>query len=618
MDVDATSYAHHLLGMLIAISEADFVSFDLELSGIPSRMPGKPRSRGRQTIEDRYLEVKAGAEKYQILQVGLTCARFDYLANKYVLRPYNINISPLLDERLDIEREVSFQTGAVEFLLKNNFQIDLPFTRGVQYLSREEANQAKQMAYDRVDKKNIVEDLQLRDTDVDSLDFVRRVREAVTKWKASNGLSLEITTHTGLKEQPIVPVISRFEKRLVHQLVRAEFPDLVSIGRSDCIKIIDYDADREAENKRRMKSRVKEQIVKQTGFRWIIEALCGGSIDSIDPMCFAKNPQGMVIAANLDAIKGRFDRARMRLKDNQAVLVGHNMFTDLVYFYRTFIGQLPETLTEFCSAIHELFPRIVDTKYLATYNGGDLNASPTLQEIAENLEAQPLPDIVTHSAHPKYHDTQAFHEAGYDSLLTATIMLRLSTKLDALEPRTETRSIQDTNKKTSADQNSALLASHEQVHKSIKIPPAGESHNKPTLHAQPNGIEVDAFSSPIKKGKKKRKKRGGATHKSVEHRFATKNSFAALRIGDQSPENEEPTDEGVEGEGFEHIKGAWADETVTEPVSHPIDMLERQPMEIAPHFESDFWLKFGNKLRIFGTQETVLSIAPWKISEKLK
>lgn len=108
MEVDAASFPHHLLGLLINISEADFVSFDLELSGIPSRLQNKPprTGTGRYTLEERYAETREGANRYQILQVGITCARFDYIANKYVLRPYNINISPLFD--LIFER---FETG---------------------------------------------------------------------------------------------------------------------------------------------------------------------------------------------------------------------------------------------------------------------------------------------------------------------------------------------------------------------------------------------------------------------------------------------------------------------------------------------------------------------------
>lgn len=400
MDVDAISFPSRLLGMLVAISESDFISFDLELSGIATRMAG-PRGRDRQTLEERYAEVKQAAEKYQILQVGITCAKFDYLKNRYVLRPYNVNISPLVSERLDIERDITFQSGAVNFLLNHGFKMDLPFTSGVQYLSREEAKRAKEMAYNRLDKKNVIEDLQLREEDVDSLDFVRRVREAIIAWKATDAELLEVTTHTGFNEQPALLAISRFEKRLVHQLVRAEFPELVSAPRAGIIHIIHFDAVREAANTRKVKNRVKQQIATQSGFRWVIESFAQGDISSIDPFYFGRNTDGIIISVDEDGIKNRLDRAAMRLKTKQPVLVGHNMFTDLVYLYQHFIGPLPSTLAEFQHTLHELFPSIVDTKYLATCDGGDLNASPTLQEIAESLNTMPLPDIGLWTKHLK-------------------------------------------------------------------------------------------------------------------------------------------------------------------------------------------------------------------------
>jgi poly(A)-specific ribonuclease len=176
MEVDAVTYPHRLLDLLTHISEADFVSFDLELTGIPSHLPGKepwrPRVGGRNTLKDRYEETKTAADRYNILQVGVTCAKFDYQADRYILRPYNITISPLIEERLDIEREICIQSGAAAFLLNNGFDMGAPFAKGVQYLSREEAARAKQIAYDRFDKKNAVQDVQLKVEDVDSLDFV--------------------------------------------------------------------------------------------------------------------------------------------------------------------------------------------------------------------------------------------------------------------------------------------------------------------------------------------------------------------------------------------------------------------------------------------------------------
>ncbi|KAH7076221.1 ribonuclease H-like domain-containing protein [Paraphoma chrysanthemicola] len=627
MEVDAASFPHHLLGLFIHISEADFVSFDLELSGIPSRLPEKkPRpGGGRFSLEERYAETKEGADRYQILQVGITCARFDYIANHYVLRPYNINISPLLDERLDIEREISMQSGALTFLLGCGFDLAKPFTHGVQYLSREEAEFAKQATWDRLDKKNPPEDMQLKEGDVDSLDFMRRVREAITKWKASTSESLSITTHTGLKEQPLVQAISRFEKRLVHQLVRAEFPELVSIGRSECIRIVNFDPVREAENTRRIKNRVKEQIARQTGFRWIFEALTSGNVDGADPLYVNRNGGGM--GGHSYDVRDRYDRAVERLKTRQPVLVGHNMFTDIVYLYRTFVGQLPNTLQEFNDAIHDLFPKIVDTKYLATHAEGDLNASPTLQEIAESLSNQPLPSIVTHSDHSKYQEIEAFHEAGYDSLLTATIMIRLAAKLGMQRSKKDTPAPSN----SGSDKGGIAINTPEQIPEDF----IRDGREKVTKPVPLPPVENHDTSSKKKKKSKSRKKKA-KSEETQARRFQTKNIFDNLRDLDLNPDSD-ATEEDQEHNHAEdeHVMtfdaaeastttwqpqpdaapGSWADEVYVQDKTGwvPIEQSERHAMEMIPGFDKDsaFWKEFGNTLRVFGTKEAVLKIAEW-------
>ncbi|KAJ4363390.1 hypothetical protein N0V83_009683 [Neocucurbitaria cava] len=628
MEVDAASFPHHLLGLIINISEADFVSFDLELSGIPSRLPNKPpRKPGRFTLEERYAETKAGADRYQILQVGITCARFDYIANKYVLRPYNINISPLLEERLDIEREFSFQSGACSFLLNNGFDLGAPFANGVQYLSREEAQRAKQMAWDRLEKKTPIEDLQLKPEDVDSLDFLRRVREAITKWSTKTSRSsLEVTTHTGLKEQPSVQVISRFEKRLVHQLVRAEFPGLVSIGRADCILIVDFDPVREADNTHRIKKRVKEQIIRQTGFRYIFEALAqDGDFERADLINVARSSTGMTRRSDTYAVRDGYDRAVERLKTKKPVLVGHNMFTDIVYLYRTFVGELPETLQGFQDAIHKLFPKIIDTKYLATHAEGDLNASPTLEEIAKGLSKQILPSIITDADHSKYQETEAFHEAGYDSLLTATIMLRLAAKLGAERGeqlpgrKQDARPDQDEfgpAKPLSEDAQDFIRDGREKVKEPVPLPPA----------EHPRQAESNSTTSGSKR-RGKGKKKSTESKQTTNQRFQTKNVFDYLRELTLNPEAENASSSADEDSAQppgdvqpstwdanqDEPAGAWENDVFVQDKTGwvPIEQMQRQAMEFIPAFDSEFWQEFGNKLRVFGTQEAVLKIADW-------
>ncbi|KAJ8107974.1 hypothetical protein OPT61_g8498 [Boeremia exigua] len=619
MDVDGPSFPHLLPSLLTNISEADFVSFDLELSGIPSRLPKtQPRRAGRLTLEDRYAETKEGANRYQILQIGLTCAKFDYIANKYVLRPYNINLSPLLDERLDFEREISFQSGACSFLLNCGFDLGAPFARGVQYLSREEAERAKRLAYDRIDKKNPIEDLQLKDTDTESLDFVSRCREAITKWQKTPSTNLEITSSTGLPNVCATYTISRFEKRLVHQLVRAEFPDAVAIGRQNCIRILPFDPVREADNTRRIKNRVKEQTLRQTGFRWIFEALVGGEID-LDLL-------HIVGTHGANDQRDRFDRALARLKKKRPVLVGHNMFTDIVYLYRTFVGPLPDTLADFNASLHELYPKIVDTKFLATHAEGDLNASPTLEDIAKSVQEQPLPIITTHENHGKYNETEAFHEAGFDSLLTATIMLRLAAKLNS--ERSEHTPLQPTDeaalpaskpvlgrqgsaggiKLTTESKGDFVADGREKVQHSVAIPP----------------VEPDFIASGRKARKAKRKNKKAAKEEVVAHRFATKTVFEQLQELDiqdvedtseedelshdalQSPDRSNTTDA--------EANGSWADEEYVQDETGwvPIKRPARKSMETIPGFDHDFWCDFGNKLRVFGTEEREVHIAPWQ------
>ncbi|KAH8702918.1 ribonuclease H-like domain-containing protein [Phaeosphaeriaceae sp. PMI808] len=575
MDVDAASFPLHLLGLFINISEADFVSFDLELSGIPSRLPNRkpPKGSNRCTLEERYAETKQAADRYQILQVGITCARFDYIANKYILRPYNINLSPLLDEHLDIEREISLQSGAVTFLLGCGFDMAKPFTHGVQYLSREEAARARQTTKDRLDNANQPADLQLKEGDVDSLDFMRRVREAIRDWMPTESKSLAITTHTGLTDQPSIPAISRFEKRLVHQLVRAEFPELVSVGRSECIQIVNYDALREADNNRRIMKRVEIQIARQSGFRWVIEALAGGDVQSVDPIDMVQRTNGAVFSGSIEDMRDQSERATERLRTRQPVLVGHNMFTDIVYLYRTFIGELPDTLQGFSDAIHELFPKIIDTKYLATHAEGDLNASPTLQEIAKGLSRQPLPRIATHADHSKYQNKEAFHEAGYDSLLTAKIMLQLAAKLSAdREPKSPENNVST----KSLNNNTNINAQ----------PPTPQTANPP----------------PSKSFLRRQKKQKKKSKEASARRFHTTNIYDLL-----SPDADDLSSPPAAA------TPPWRDDVhVSDETGWvPVEQMEREAMEMIPGFDTSFWGEFGNVLRVFGTEEGVWRIRGW-------
>lgn len=188
--------------------------------------------------------------------------------------------------------------------------------------------------------------------------------------------------------------LNNFEKRLVHQIVRAEYPDLVTISRPGFIQVVAFDQKREDAVKATKMRIFEEKAMRQIGLRWLVEAMVGGELDAIDPKIFARSPTGQPIFVDLAVITRQFTDLQHRLKQKRTVLVGHNLFMDLINFYKCFFGQLPDRVEDFQSIMNQLFPMIIDTKYLATHNNVDAtHARSSLEELDEELNKLPAPVI---------------------------------------------------------------------------------------------------------------------------------------------------------------------------------------------------------------------------------
>jgi poly(A)-specific ribonuclease len=562
MEVDKVSFYPLLLDILTDISECHFVAFDLELSGVPSKGAKGGKDVGRPSLQERYLETKQAAERYQILQLGLTCVQQDIENKKYILKPYNFELSPLIaDTSLGLERIFSFQSGAVDFLLKTGFDLSVPFHRGVPYLSRLESKEAREKHAARQDRAAIP-DVQLKPTETESLAFLERVRREINAWDKSKAFTTPAYLNIGavgsddMGPDDVPPALSRFEMRLVHQVVRAEYPELISVGKRGFVQIIKFDHEREERIAADRKRVLHEKIGRQKGFRWIIEALRGSDISNIDLKECAKDPvTGEAIFADLDAYKAQFFRAHNLMRGNPRIMVGHNCFLDLVYIYRTFIGELPDTVEEFQQAIHEIWPMIVDTKYMSTHNCGDINPVSALDQIADQLSIETTPTLEMDSEHMKYSATQHLHEAGYDSFLTAQIAVRLSAKLERAGKYFEPGSAAN----GAVDGVSNGLSG-------MKLTESALAHHVYQTEGGSSPSEPEGFVPSVEGAKWKR--RGDPT-------------LPPMRADDP----------------FEY---------------NPRDLKHRHKNADAgkkgfeggmPGFSSDFWRVYGNKLRVFGTEE---------------
>ena len=76
MDVQKSQFAQELVRIIEHVADSHFVAFDLEFSGVAGRRKPLPGGkRDKLTLQEMYDDVKEAAEKYQILQVGLTVVK---------------------------------------------------------------------------------------------------------------------------------------------------------------------------------------------------------------------------------------------------------------------------------------------------------------------------------------------------------------------------------------------------------------------------------------------------------------------------------------------------------------------------------------------------------------
>lgn len=75
MDIGITLFPEYLPIILNDIASSCCVAIDFEFSGLA--FPPSVPSTAAPTVQERYLEAKEAAERYQILQVGLTICHED-------------------------------------------------------------------------------------------------------------------------------------------------------------------------------------------------------------------------------------------------------------------------------------------------------------------------------------------------------------------------------------------------------------------------------------------------------------------------------------------------------------------------------------------------------------
>ncbi|KAL8728007.1 MAG: hypothetical protein Q9166_005678 [cf. Caloplaca sp. 2 TL-2023] len=570
MDVTRQTFYSSLPSLLETIADAEFVAIDFELSGIPPKgfkdsQASKNRQRGMPALQERYEENKVAAEKYHVMQMGITCVVENIHKGAYVVLPYNFNLKPGVDKGMRISRDSTYSNDAMDFLEEYGFDREAARKTGIHYLSRAEEARERQLNVQLQDKARFAH-VQPKPNDTKSLELLKRLREEIRAWTDQKPPKPDFLNFAPIgHNQPPYPDkgLNSYQKLLVHQCIRKEYPDLVSTAQSGFIQIVAYDKEREDAKQQHRIRIFEERLTQQIGLRWLVEAVRGGDLSAINPDSFNQGGEVRQESANAKLI-----RLRKQLWGRSTVLVGHNLFMDLIYFYACFFGPLPDKVEDFQRVIHELFPRIIDTKYLATHDDPDLEDSE-LGQLDEQLSKQEAPKIELHLAHPKYAEEKGkiSHEAGFDSYVTARLFLRLAVDLE-----TSGKYIEELNEAFYTPPEMGTLVDYE------------------GLAEQLQAIEETSSKSSSQPSSNRASGRTMFSH-------ATK--FDLLE------------DDGLPVDGDTIFARPLEAKKKLEPKAELKDEVDNETGKRLPAWDSDFWKVYGNKVRVYGTVEGVCKLGSW-------
>ncbi|KAL8990477.1 MAG: hypothetical protein Q9177_000871 [Variospora cf. flavescens] len=606
MDITRHTFPNQLPYLIAAIADAHFVGIDLELSGIPGKQTNRPNPRGNYTdglpsLQQRYEETKEAAERYQVLQLGITCVGENRDRGVYVVRPYNFFLNPVPDEKMNVERIFSYQSGgrfrtktslgvqligiAVNFLLNHGFRMEAPFLEGVPYFSRTEESIARQYAAQRQDKRQ-AGDMQARTYDAGTLELLQRLREEVVAWKNRTSSTPDFLNFAAVGYDPALHPergLNSFQRRLVHEYIELEHPDLTTSTRPGFIQIMAYDQERENATQKHRKNMFEEKLAKQIGLRWLVEAICGGDLSAI-------NPHGFYVTNKVrqEKVATDFINVRKQLEGKSTVLVGHNLFLDLIYFHACFFGPLPDRIEDFQKTIHDLFPRIIDTKYLATHNmDNPAVARSSLEELDDKLSNQVEPVIELHPEHSNYAIAKPAHEAGFDSYLTAKVLVRLSTILE---------------------KSGLHLAESSQTFndgETYFTPPEGRSPERSPLKEDRGGVALTGSAIPARLSSSEESftnSQAQSTYTPSSDRSPFSHATVFDLLGDIPPDEDLAT---------LSLQPQKTDRPVSAKQAKRNRRVEAEKGKRMPGWENSFWETYGNKLRVNGTLEGVCDVGYW-------
>ncbi|XP_078132024.1 poly(A)-specific ribonuclease PARN [Sander vitreus] len=396
MEVTRQNYKDSLNTVYSAIEEADFLAIDGEFSGISDGPNVSALTNGLDTPEERYTKLKKHSMDFLLFQFGLCTFTYDQTKSKYITKSFNFYVFPKPFNRTSPDLKFICQSSSIDFLASQGFDFNKVFCHGIPYLNQEEEAQLREQTEERrnqhangVGTPSYISPSSKGPAHVpeEHKDYINRVIEKVEALFTNSEKTLDLDPCTG------------FQRKLIYQTLNWKFPKGLHVETVETekkeryIQVSKVDDEERKRREQQKQEREQEELNDAVGFSRVIHAI----------------------------------------SKSAKLVVGHNMLLDVMHTIHQFYCPLPEDLQDFKEITMCVFPRILDTKLMAsTQPFKELITNTSLAELEKQLKESPFksPQVETAEGFPGYDTAQGqLHEAGYDAYITGLCFISMANYL---------------------------------------------------------------------------------------------------------------------------------------------------------------------------------------------
>ncbi|XP_075574819.1 poly(A)-specific ribonuclease PARN isoform X4 [Pelecanus crispus] len=370
MEVIRSNFKDNLSKVYEAIEESDFLAIDGEFSGISDGPSVSALTNGFDTPEERYQKLKKHSMDFLLFQFGLCTFKYDHTEEKYIMKSFNFYIFPKPFNRSSPDVKFVCQSSSIDFLANQGFDFNKVFRNGIPYLNQEEERQLREQYDEKRSQTNGAGSLSYISPNAtkcpvtipeDQKKFIEKVVEQIEDLlKNEENESLELEPCTG------------FQRKLIYQTLSWKYPKGIHVETLESDKkeryIVISKVNEEERKRREQQKQAKEQeeLNDAVGFSRVVHAIANSG----------------------------------------KLVIGHNMLLDVMHTIHQFYCPLPDDLSEFKEVTSCVFPRLLDTKLMAsTQPFKEIINNTSLAELEKRLKEVPFspPKVGSFLSPPKNH-----------------------------------------------------------------------------------------------------------------------------------------------------------------------------------------------------------------------